>query len=560
MVDRQVTVESVQWPAWPPSTTDSDGNYRFAGLPAGQYRLAFHDPTLTSPMMQWVHKPSRLKRGNQMTKIHKLHTILSAIVVLLIANIIHPCTAQAQADEWINIHIEEVQLTTPGDNWSESEIKLYFVARFDVATEATVMLTSPYDGTYNVEKDAGGIYRIPGGQGGLSLTIPASVNTISLEVTAVDIDALEFNSPALEAVVDEALSDFLARYISEKTLGLVLERVTANKGHAVQILGRTIGTLGTAAYDYIAEEDKLGTADIVLRRENQWGPQRAIVTAPGIQVEYQVRTATQIGSAQTGVAASSTANNPATQFAYVNTDRLNVRNGPGTNYAAITTVQEGTRLMVTGQQSGWSAVQLNNGQQGWVASRFLTMDQSPSVPTATPTATRQQPMPTPTPTPTPLVAVKPTPTDGTQQLRDQLLSTIQASAVPNQYTSEARSFAVNLVTHLNEFQLPQEGITASTMQSVLMNSNSGDRVNAIVYRIWDDWRQYGLNHMAANPGQHGQSPFRQLVIRLVQGQQGTLSPQDQRALYSLFTRGDNTWSDQTARGVIGAINRDIYGQ
>ncbi|HRW05514.1 MAG TPA: PA14 domain-containing protein [Caldilineaceae bacterium] len=76
---------------------------------------------------------------------------------------------------------------------------------------------------------------------------------------------------------------------------------------------------------------------------------------------------------------------------YVVSPGLNVRSGPGVDYAIIRSVRYGTVLTVLGQSSGggWLQVQLSDGAIGWV-SRYYTSDSvNPPVvqPTITPSAT-----------------------------------------------------------------------------------------------------------------------------------------------------------------------------
>lgn len=89
---------------------------------------------------------------------------------------------------------------------------------------------------------------------------------------------------------------------------------------------------------------------------------------------------------------------------------LNLRGGPGTNYAVITVLRQGDVLDVIGQYQGCSWLQVRTGQgaEGWVsgAARFVTLHiacaevpaATPSAATATPAA---PPASTPVATPTP---------------------------------------------------------------------------------------------------------------------------------------------------------------
>lgn len=50
---------------------------------------------------------------------------------------------------------------------------------------------------------------------------------------------------------------------------------------------------------------------------------------------------------------------------------LNMRTGPGTNYAIIQRLYAGQGLYVTGGQGRWLNVQLPDGTRGWTSSRFV---------------------------------------------------------------------------------------------------------------------------------------------------------------------------------------------
>jgi uncharacterized protein YraI len=102
--------------------------------------------------------------------------------------------------------------------------------------------------------------------------------------------------------------------------------------------------------------------------------------------------------------------------AKVATEVLNVRSGPGTNYGRVKQAKEGERLKVIGrtEASDWLKIVTSDGQEGWVATEFVTVNtdlgpvavaQAPPPPTPKP----QPPTPTPAP-PTPTSPPQPTAT------------------------------------------------------------------------------------------------------------------------------------------------------
>lgn len=52
-------------------------------------------------------------------------------------------------------------------------------------------------------------------------------------------------------------------------------------------------------------------------------------------------------------------------------DDVRLRQGPGTNHKAITTLKKGTQLKVLGSQGDWRKVALSDGRVGWIRSDML---------------------------------------------------------------------------------------------------------------------------------------------------------------------------------------------
>jgi hypothetical protein len=150
-----------------------------------------------------------------------------------------------------------------------------------------------------------------------------------------------------------------------------------------------------------------------------------------------------------------------------------------------------------------------------------------------------------------------------EQLRNSLLTKSRNSAVSVSYQYELTQFTDALVYRLDEFQLTREGITEQSMTNALYRNDAGDRMNGVVQTVWSDWMSNlsssGLDPYRADPQTRGMSPFRQLVVRMIQGRQGNLTAAQQRALYSLFTRSENpsVWHSNV-NGVIGALNREFF--
>lgn len=56
---------------------------------------------------------------------------------------------------------------------------------------------------------------------------------------------------------------------------------------------------------------------------------------------------------------------------------VNVRAGPGTDFAVLTQVEMGTRVTVLGLEDGWARVRLPDGREGYISTRFV---EAPCIP------------------------------------------------------------------------------------------------------------------------------------------------------------------------------------
>lgn len=196
--------------------------------------------------------------------------------------------------------------------------------------------------------------------------------------------------------------------------------------------------------------------------------------------------------------------------------------------------------------------QIVRTNQGWRIAEKVPLDEAVEI--ATPSA----PVPPP-----PTATAAPRNGSAADQLYDHLLTKSRNSRVALDYTYETELFARTLAYRLDEFQLSREGITQQTMTNVLYRADSGDRLNGLIQEVWRDWRGLAadqkLDPYRANPQNRGLSPFRVLVVRMIQGTQGRFSTAEQRALHNYFSRGEdpNVWHSNV-RGVIGAINRENF--
>ena len=149
-------------------------------------------------------------------------------------------------------------------------------------------------------------------------------------------------------------------------------------------------------------------------------------------------------------------------------------------------------------------------------------------------------------------------------LLENLRSRSRRSWVARSHPTETDRFIAALIDHLDEFALPSLGITTRTVTDALSRRGAEDRINGIVNQVWGDWLNKdvgpaGLDAYNSDPAQRDLSPFRQLVIRMIQGRQGWLVDNQQHALHSLLTRSEenSVWVNNV-NGVIGAINRESF--
>lgn len=62
-----------------------------------------------------------------------------------------------------------------------------------------------------------------------------------------------------------------------------------------------------------------------------------------------------------------------TQTGVVTSSSLNMRSGPGTNFAIIRTLTLGTEFTVIKKEGDWLQIRLKDGREGWVHSGFVRL-------------------------------------------------------------------------------------------------------------------------------------------------------------------------------------------
>jgi len=64
--------------------------------------------------------------------------------------------------------------------------------------------------------------------------------------------------------------------------------------------------------------------------------------------------------------------NQSSEMVYVTEERVNVRKGPGTNYAILTRVKKNDELKRTGSLNGWARIILPDGEPGWIIEKYVS--------------------------------------------------------------------------------------------------------------------------------------------------------------------------------------------
>ena len=130
--------------------------------------------------------------------------------------------------------------------------------------------------------------------------------------------------------------------------------------------------------------------------------------------------------------------------------------------------------------------------------------------------------------------------------RDKILNSVDSSGVGNSYQQEAVTLVDTLIGSLGEFSY---------------EADVGDRINGMVSNVWGGWidqaNTNGFDAYVNEPADYGFSPFRQLIIRMIQGRQYELDSRQEAALLSFLTRNEDAsvWWDNV-NGVVGALNRE----
>jgi len=338
--------------------------------------------------------------------------------------------------------------------------------------------------------------------GGYTLQVNELETTEQLILTflAADQDDLDFAQSLAASMAIQQLTQKGGRILR-------VGRVAADMNPLILLIDLVAGTL----FDWASDEDIIGEYALIIDADKNWeeGRHQEITADGSLSLDFTICLDAWTHPRPIGFAPSCTNNEPTSTPTATNTSTRAVSVRPST-----TSTKAPTRT-----------------------------------PTVTKTPTR---VPTRTPIPTPI------PVD----LRSTMLDNMARSNVQTRYTTQAQLLAGGLVNHLYEFQLPSYGITPESMTGILSQRDAAMRLNALVREVWGEWlkkaNQGGFS-LSSDPSGKNLSPFRQLIIRMIQGRQGALLAHEQHGLFNFLTRPESAsvWTSNMD-GVIGAVNRESF--
>ena len=215
----------------------------------------------------------------------------------------------------------------------------------------------------------------------------------------------------------------------------------------------------------------------------------------------------------------------------------------------------------------------------WIDAAFEYFELAP-LPTPTPTATVSPtptvtsiPTSTHTPTPAPTATLTSVPTDtpttrptatprpglSAEVVRGILIGELNSSSVSLSYPGAAERFASSIADQVSLFDLSNIGSTQITQYLAFLHA--GDRTRALVQNVWSDRAaESGDLAYTRGPGAE-QTPFRALVIRLIQGSQGRLTTSQFQAIINFYSRTENpsVWYGNIDT-IIEAVNRESFDE
>ncbi len=194
-------------------------------------------------------------------------------------------------------------------------------------------------------------------------SVPLAIGPISLEL---ELGGYEGDQP----VPDSAFAEILG--LPETQAILARSEILAPTTFQSNILGDQVNVRNGPGLVYDVT-DKLASGT-PLRLEGVVEDWFVASTAEGEQVWVAAELVSDAATAQAILPpASVIPPPPPPKIATVREDGLSVRDGPGTSYVKLDSVQAGTTIDLLSRYEDWFAVRLPTGQIGWVTSEFLTI-------------------------------------------------------------------------------------------------------------------------------------------------------------------------------------------
>lgn len=149
------------------------------------------------------------------------------------------------------------------------------------------------------------------------------------------------------------------RFVSE-SLGFTVTWEAKTRQVTIRGAGREVSLrIGQSRAVVDGREKRLDTVPVIYRNRTMV-PLRFVAETFGLEVDWE-------GSTRTVLLSRPKEDPSRPAWVEVTAEVVNIRTGPGTDYARKTQVQRGTRLPTLAYRNGWYEVALPSGGRGWIA-------------------------------------------------------------------------------------------------------------------------------------------------------------------------------------------------
>lgn len=255
---------------------------------------------------------------------------------------------------------------------------------------------------------------------------------IGIFLIAHQVQGVEAAPPeAIEGATSGSFNQSLPANLAPAGVQITLQPATGPASNAISVIGsgwpagQTVTVfLRHQQVNYemaTVKTDNQGAFQVSFFLPNFWKKQSAVTV--GVTSGQESTTAIYT---VTGQATPTPTPGPTEPQGIVNTQLLNVRNGPGINYYVVGRVALSETVQITGQNGDWWQIEYPNpySQFGWVSRQFINPINTGNVPLVV------APPPPPTPTPTPV------PTQATYQCNPGQWSGCGGASCQAQYVSQ----------------------------------------------------------------------------------------------------------------------------